>query len=129
MGRDRRGAGRPHAALCSFGGCRVALTEVINALPPNPSLAWTSSNPGWEFQAFGWGQEKPALLADSTSPCELPGQEQRGGSQVLLTCVLLGKQEPRAPTLQEGALSPEALPPSERGEGSGDATCQRVKSH
>lgn len=116
MGRDRRGAGRPHAALC-FGGCCAALTEVINALPPNPSLAWTSSNPGWEFQAFGWGQEKPALLADSTSPYEFPGQEQRGSGQVLLTCVLLGKQEPRAPTLQEGALSPEALPPSERGAG------------
>lgn len=46
-------------------------------LPPNPSPVWTSSNPGWEFQAFRWGQEKPALLADSTSPYEFLGPRER----------------------------------------------------
>lgn len=46
-------------------------------LPQNPRLVWTPSNPGWEFQAFRWDQEKPALLADSTSLCEFLGQGKR----------------------------------------------------
>lgn len=40
---------------------------------PGPMVGfdpWTSSNPGWEFQGFRWGQKKPALLANSTNPCE-----------------------------------------------------------
>lgn len=73
-GGRARGAGRLHAALW-FGGCCVAITQVINALPPNPSPLWTSNNPDWEFQAFAWGQAKPALLADSTSPYAFPGRE------------------------------------------------------
>lgn len=74
LARRARGAGRLHAALW-FGGCCVAITQVINALPPNPSPLWTSNNPDWEFQAFAWGQAKPALLADSTSPYAFPGRE------------------------------------------------------
>lgn len=66
----------PHAALW-LGGHWLAITEVISVLSLNPSLVWTSSNPGWEFQAFRWGQEKPALLADSTSLCEFLGQGER----------------------------------------------------
>lgn len=68
--REKRWVG-PHRGFVA-----VATTLVINMLPPrgfpsNPTRLW--SYPAWAFQGCRWGQEKPALLAHSTSPCGFLG--------------------------------------------------------
>lgn len=87
--------------------------------------AWTSSNPAWEFQAFRRGQEKPALLADSTSPYEFLGQEDRAGSQACSPALSWESRSQGHPPFRKGALSPGALSLPEQE----DASCQRVKGH
>lgn len=90
--------------------------------------AWTSSNPDWEFQAFRQGQEKPALLADSTSPYEFLGREERARSQACsppLSWESRSRGHRPPPTFKKGASSPGVLPLSEQE----NASCQRVKGH
>lgn len=104
--REKRWAG-PHRGFVA-----VATTRVINMLPPtrrllsNPTRLW--SNPGWAFQGCRWGQEKPALLAHSTSPCRFLGARGKSGSWLLLIASLGRGGD------QQGA---EARPPSQQGDG------------
>lgn len=61
-------------------------------LPATPSLGWTSSNPGWEFQAFvGARKNRPCWLAPQAPASSW--DKEKGSSLVLLICFLLEKSE------------------------------------
>lgn len=93
-------------------------------LPPSPSPVWTSSNPSWEFQAFRRGQEKPAVLAEPTSPCESlrQGERQQPGLTHLHSSGKVG-----ATSTHPSGRDSEPRGPSFSRAGKEDTTCPRVK--